>query len=271
MTSRTDPGVRPTGVLARIHEPCDRARSSADREIATATVLFHLVRRAHLEPPEFLRERTVDYVGRASGHSADSALRCRGVLMSYRRGQETSRTKNFPGPGKPTVLSAGPRLLRGSPGVFRRFLWEVTLDRKQYFYPCFRSTETRFGGLRIAIVPEGILRGYRRRRILAAWNPEMKFRALGGRAAHPEIDAFRTGNRGWGSTGLFPRNVGNGDLGPERTTGIGRIDGAFLRRQDHRGRDVVRRYVAAAVLARARSRRLAPIRSCITSADATRL
>ncbi len=139
--------------------------------------------------------------------------------------------ENFPGPGEPTVTSAGTRLGFEerqrviNAGVFG----QVLLDFKNRY---FLTLGARVDG-NSAFGDDFGLQTYPKasfswvasdERFWPSWSPSMKVRAAWGQSgrAPGAFDAVRTWDPvGWGGQPAFyPRNVGNSELGPERTTEV---------------------------------------------------
>ena len=148
--------------------------------------------------------------------------------------------ENFPGPGQPTVSSAGTtlgfeerqRVVNG--GFFGQTLFDK--DNRYFLTLGFRiDGNSAFGeNFGLQSYPKASLSWVAsEERFWPSWNPEMKFRLAWGRSgrAPGAFDAVRTWEPvGWGGApAFFPRNVGNADLGPERTTEVEvGFDGAFF-------------------------------------------
>ena len=176
---------------------------------------------------------TFDYVG-SYVRSVRSGLRstlswgAQGVSTETR--ETSAYGENFPGPGRPTVPSAGTtlgfeerqRVVNG--GFFGQALLDLN-DR--YFLAGLRvDGNSAFGkDFGLQSYPKVSLSWVASdESFWPAWNPEMKLRAAWGRSgrAPGAFDAVRTWEPvGWGGQpAFFPRNVGNADLGPERTTEV---------------------------------------------------
>lgn len=186
---------------------------------------------------------TLDYVGNyVRGLSPD----LRGTVSWGAQGVTTDQRAtqaygdNFPGPGKPTVSSAGTTLgfedrLRV---VNAGFFGQALLDFKNRY---FLTVGLRVDG-NSAFGEDFGLQQYPKasfswvaseESFWPRWSPEMKIRASWGESgrAPGAFDAIRTWEPvGWGGQpAFFPRNVGNSDLGPERTSEIEMgFDAAFL-------------------------------------------
>jgi TonB-linked SusC/RagA family outer membrane protein len=148
--------------------------------------------------------------------------------------------ENFPGPGEPTVSSAGTKL-----GFEERqrvinagFFTQALIDlRDRYFF----TVGARVDG-NSAFGDDFGLQTYPKvsfswvasdESFWPQWSPAMKLRAAWGQSgrAPGAFDAVRTWDPvGWGgSPAFFPNNVGNADLGPERTSEIELgFDAAFI-------------------------------------------
>lgn len=137
--------------------------------------------------------------------------------------------ENFPGPGKPTVSSAGTKL-----GFEERqrvinagFFGQVLLDLKdRYFLTVGGRVDgnSAFGeNFGLQYYPRASLSWVASEESFwPTWSSATKFRAAYGQSgrAPGAFDAVRTWEPvGWGGQPAFyPLNVGNADLGPERTT-----------------------------------------------------
>ena len=185
---------------------------------------------------------TVDYVGSyvrpLAGLRTTLSWGAQGVSTETR--ETSAYGENFPGPGKPTVSSAGTtlgfeerqRVVNG--GFFGQALFDK--DNRYFLTLGFRvDGNSAFGeDFGLQSYPKASVSWVAsEERFWPTWNPEMKFRAAWGRSgrAPGAFDAVRTWEPvGWGGQpAFFPRNVGNADLGPERTTEIELgFDGAFF-------------------------------------------
>lgn len=140
--------------------------------------------------------------------------------------------ENFPGPGNPVVASAGTTLGYESrqrvvnAGGFGQILFDL---KNRYFLTAGLRVDgnSAFGqNLGLQSYPKVSLSWVASEESFwPAVIPEMKFRAAWGQSgrAPGAFDAVRTwenaGNTGWGGQpAFFPHNVGNPDLGPERTS-----------------------------------------------------
>jgi TonB-linked SusC/RagA family outer membrane protein len=185
---------------------------------------------------------TLDYVGSyvrsLAGLRTTFSWGAQGVSTETR--ETSAYGENFPGPGKPTVSSAGTtlgfeerqRVVNG--GFFGQGLFDK--DNRYFLTLGFRiDGNSAFGeDFGLQTYPKASVSWVAsEERFWPSWNPEMKFRAAWGRSgrAPGAFDAVRTWEPvGWGGEpAFFPRNVGNAGLGPERTTEIELgFDGAFF-------------------------------------------
>lgn len=175
---------------------------------------------------------TLDYVGswaRDLRSDLRSTFSWGGQAVTSETRETSAYGENFPGPGDPTVSSGGTtlgfedRLRVVNAGAFGQVLLGL---RDRYFLTL---------GLRVdgnsAFGEDFGLQNYPRasfswvaseESFWPTWNPEMKFRFAWGQSgrAPGAFDAVRTWEPvGWGGQpAFFPRNVGNPDLGPERTS-----------------------------------------------------
>jgi TonB-linked SusC/RagA family outer membrane protein len=175
---------------------------------------------------------TFDYTGRyVVGLRPDlrSTLSWGGQSVTTDVRETSAYGENFPGPGKPTVSSAGTKL-----GFEERqrvinagFFGQAVLDLRDRY---FLTVGARVDG-NSAFGSDFGLQTYPKAQVAwvasdesfwPAWSPAMKLRAAWGQSgrAPGAFDAVRTWEPvGWGgSPAFFPRNVGNPDLGPERTS-----------------------------------------------------
>jgi TonB-linked SusC/RagA family outer membrane protein len=176
---------------------------------------------------------TFDYVGSyvkpMAGLRNTFSWGAQGVSTETR--ETSAYGENFPGPGKPTVSSAGTtlgfeerqRVVNG--GFFGQGLFDK--DNRYFLTLGFRvDGNSAFGeNFGLQYYPKASFSWVAsEERFWPSWNPEMKFRMAWGRSgrAPGAFDAVRTWEPvGWGGQpAFFPRNVGNPDLGPERTTEI---------------------------------------------------
>src|SRR5687768_489594 len=186
---------------------------------------------------------TFDYVGsyvipQLLGLRTTWSWGAQGVSAETR--ETSAYGENFPGPGKPTVTSAGTtlgfeerqRVVNG--GFFGQGLFDK--DNRYFLTLGFRvDGNSAFGeNFGLQYYPKASFSWVASEESFwPEWNPEMKNRAAWGRSgrAPGAFDAVRTWEPvGWGGQpAFFPRNVGNPDLGPERTTEIELgFDGAFF-------------------------------------------
>jgi len=176
---------------------------------------------------------TVEYVGNyvrpLAGLRTTLSWGAQGVSTETR--ETSSYGENFPGPGKPTVSSAGTtlgfeerqRVVNG--GFFGQAL--VDKDNRYFLTLGFRvDGNSAFGeNFGLQSYPKASVSWVAsEEKFWPTWNPEMKFRAAWGKSgrAPGAFDAVRTWEPvGWGGLpAFFPRNVGNAGLGPEETTEI---------------------------------------------------
>jgi TonB-dependent starch-binding outer membrane protein SusC len=186
---------------------------------------------------------TFDYVGsyvmaNLAGLRTTMSWGAQGVSTETR--ETSAYGENFPGPGKPTVSSAGTtlgfeerqRVVNG--GFFGQGLFDK--DNRYFLTLGFRvDGNSAFGeNFGLQYYPKASFSWVASEESFwPSWNPEMKFRLAWGRSgrAPGAFDAVRTWEPvGWGGQpAFFPRNVGNPDLGPERTTEVeAGFDGAFF-------------------------------------------
>lgn len=186
---------------------------------------------------------TVDYVGnfvQAFGEQLRATVSWGGQGVTTENRETSAYGENFPGPGDPTVSSAGTTLGREArtrvinAGGFGQLL----LDYKNRYFIT--------GGLRIdgnsAFGRDFGLQRYPKvslswvaseESFWPKWNPELKVRLAWGQSgrAPGAFDAVRTWDPvGWGGQpAFFTRNVGNDELGPERTSELeAGFDAAFF-------------------------------------------
>lgn len=186
---------------------------------------------------------TFDYVGsyvRPIGSAFRTTLSwgAQGVTTDTR--ETSAYGENFPGPGQPTVTSAGStlgfeerqRVING--GLFGQALVDI---KDRYFLTVGLRVDgnSAFGqDFGLQSYPKASLSWVASEESFwPSWNPEMKVRFAWGRSgrAPGAFDAVRTWEPvGWGGQpAFFPRNVGNAALGPERTSEIEfGFDAAFL-------------------------------------------
>lgn len=185
---------------------------------------------------------TFDYVGSfvkpIAGLRTTFSWGAQGVSTETR--ETSAYGENFPGPGNPTVSSAGTtlgfeerqRVVNG--GFFGQTLFDK--DDRYFLTLGFRiDGNSAFGeNFGLQTYPKASLSWVASEESFwPTWNPEMKLRLAWGRSgrAPGAFDAVRTWEPvGWGGLpAFFPRNVGNADLGPERTTELeAGFDGAFF-------------------------------------------
>lgn len=185
---------------------------------------------------------TFDYVGSyvrpLMGLRTTLSWGAQGVSTETR--ETSAYGENFPGPGKPTVSSAGTtlgfeerqRVVNG--GFFGQGLFDK--DNRYFLTLGFRiDGNSAFGeNFGLQTYPKASFSWVASEESFwPEWNPEMKIRLAWGRSgrAPGAFDAVRTWEPvGWGGQpAFFPRNVGNADLGPERTTEVeAGFDAAFL-------------------------------------------
>jgi TonB-linked SusC/RagA family outer membrane protein len=139
--------------------------------------------------------------------------------------------ENFPGPGEPTVSSGGTTLgFEDRQRVVNAGLFgQVLLDLKNRYFLTFGARvdgNSAFGeDFGLQTYPKASFSWVASdERFWPSWSPSMKLRAAWGQSgrAPGAFDAVRTWDPvGWGGQPAFyPRNVGNRELGPERTTEI---------------------------------------------------
>ena len=139
--------------------------------------------------------------------------------------------ENFPGPGEPTVTSGGTRLgFEERQRVINAGLFgQVLLDFKNRYFLTLGARvdgNSAFGDdFGLQTYPKASLSWVASdERFWPSWSPSMKVRAAWGQSgrAPGAFDAVRTWDPvGWGGQPAFyPRNVGNSELGPERTTEV---------------------------------------------------
>jgi hypothetical protein len=139
--------------------------------------------------------------------------------------------ENFPGPSEPTVSSAGIRLgFEDRERVVNAgFFGQTMLDYKDRYFLTLGARidgNSAFGqDFGLQTYPKASLSWVASDETFwPEWSPSMKFRAAWGQSgrAPGAFDALRTWEASdYGTLPAFlPRNVGNPDLGPERTTEI---------------------------------------------------
>jgi TonB-linked SusC/RagA family outer membrane protein len=180
------------------------------------------------------RTLTFDYTGRylfSIRPDLRSTLSWGGQSVETDIRETSAYGENFPGPGKPTVSSAGTKL-----GFEERqrvinagFFGQVVLDlRDRYFLTVGARIDgnSAFGSdFGLQTYPKASFSWVASdESFWPTWSPAMKLRAAWGQSgrAPGAFDAVRTWDPvGWGGQpAFFPRNVGNPDLGPERTSEI---------------------------------------------------
>ncbi len=192
-------------------------------------------------PTGIISDRKNDYQNLTFDYAGNYSLGLRPNLRATLSwgGQEVTTSnretsaygENFPGPGEPTVSSGGTtlgfedRLRIVNAGLFG----QAVLDYKNRY---FLTAGARVDG-NSAFGSDFGLQTYPKVSVSwvaseesfwPRWNPELKVRAAWGQSgrAPGAFDAVRTwenAQSGWGGQpAFFPRNVGNSDLGPERTS-----------------------------------------------------
>ena len=154
--------------------------------------------------------------------------------------QTSAYGENFPGPGLPTVSSAGTTLgfSAKSRVVNAGFFGQTLFDfRNKLFFTLGMRVDgnSAFGrSFGLQQYPKASVSWVASEESFwPKWNPEMKLRVSWGQSgrAPGAFDAVRTWDPvGWGGQpAFFPLNVGNANLGPERTTEVeAGFDAAFL-------------------------------------------
>ena len=178
------------------------------------------------------RTLTADYAGRyvfSLRPDLRTTLSWGGQSVATEERETSAYGENFPGPGRPTVSSAGTKL-----GFEERervinagFFGQVLLDLSDRY---FLTVGARVDG-NSAFGSDFGLQTYPKvsfswvasdESFWPTWSPAMKLRAAWGQSgrAPGAFDAVRTWDPvGWGGQpAFFPLNVGNPDLGPERTS-----------------------------------------------------
>jgi TonB-linked SusC/RagA family outer membrane protein len=188
---------------------------------------------------------TFDYVGsyvRAMGQTLRSTFSWGGQWVATESRETSAYGENFPGPGRPTVSSAGTtlgfedrqRVMNG--GLFGQLLFDM---KDRYFLTVGARVDgnSAFGeNFGLQTYPKASFSWVASEESFwPSWNPEMKIRVAWGQSgrAPGAFDAVRTWENapsGWGGQpAFFPRNVGNPDLGPEQTSELEvGFDGAFF-------------------------------------------
>jgi TonB-dependent starch-binding outer membrane protein SusC len=186
---------------------------------------------------------TFDYAGnynRTLKQDLRATISWGGQSVATDTRETSAQGENFPGPGDPTVDDGG--LTLGfedrSRVVNAGFFGQLMFDWKDRY---FLTSGFRVDG-NSAFGQNFGLQTYPKvsfswvasdESYWPSWSPSMKLRAAWGQSgrAPGAFDAVRTWESvGWGgSPAFFPRNVGNADLGPERTTEIELgFDASFL-------------------------------------------
>lgn len=158
-----------------------------------------------------------------------STLSWGGQWVTTENRETSAYGENFPGPGKPIVSSAGTtlgfeerqRVING--GFFGQALFDLS---NRYFLTVGGRVDgnSAFGeNFGLQYYPRASLSWVASEESFwPTWSSAMKFRVAYGQSgrAPGAFDAVRTWDPvGWGGQpAFFPRNVGNADLGPERTT-----------------------------------------------------
>jgi TonB-linked SusC/RagA family outer membrane protein len=175
---------------------------------------------------------TFDYSGsymRPLRTALRSTVSWGGQWVTTENRETSAYGENFPGPGKPIVSSAGTtlgfeerqRVING--GFFGQFLIDL---KDRYFLTVGGRVDgnSAFGeNFGLQYYPRASMSWVASEESFwPAWSSAMKFRVAYGQSgrAPGAFDAVRTWEPvGWGGApAFFPRNVGNPDLGPERTT-----------------------------------------------------
>jgi TonB-linked SusC/RagA family outer membrane protein len=188
---------------------------------------------------------TFDYAGSLAvgiRPSLRSTISWGGQAVTTQSRETSAYGENFPGPGLPTVSSAGTTLgfeerqRVVNAGFFGQTIFDV---KNRYFLTLGGRVDgnsafgSKFG---LQTYPKASVSWVASEESFwPKWNPEMKLRAAIGQSgrAPGAFDAIRTWENppsGWGGQpAFFPRSVGNSELGPERTTEIEMgFDGALL-------------------------------------------
>jgi len=174
---------------------------------------------------------TFDYAGNYVRPFAGlrTTLSWGGQWVATEQRETSAYGENFPGPGKPTVTSAGTtlgfeerqRVINA--GFFGQLLFDV---KNRYFLTVGGRVDgnSAFGeNFGLQYYPRASFSWVASEESFwPTWSSAMKFRVAYGQSgrAPGAFDAVRTWDPvGWGGQpAFFPRNVGNPDLGPERTT-----------------------------------------------------
>jgi TonB-linked SusC/RagA family outer membrane protein len=174
---------------------------------------------------------TVDYAGNfvhAFGSSLRSTLSWGGQGVTTEQRETSAYGENFPGPGQAVVTSGGTTLgfearqRVVNAGLFGQALFDM---KNRYFLTVGMRVDgnSAFGkDFGLQYYPKvSVSWVASEESFWPKWNPEMKIRAAWGQSgrAPGAFDAVRTWDPvGWGGQpAFFPLNVGNPDLGPERT------------------------------------------------------
>ena len=176
---------------------------------------------------------TFDYAGsfaRQLASSFKSTWSWGGQAVTTENRETSAYGQDFPGPGNPTVSSAGTtlgfeersRIINA--GLFGQAIFDA---KNRYFLTVGARVDgnsafgSKFG---LQTYPKASVSWVASEESFwPSWNPEMKFRAALGQSgrAPGAFDAIRTWENppsGWGGQpAFFPRSVGNPELGPERT------------------------------------------------------
>ncbi|MDQ3998306.1 MAG: SusC/RagA family TonB-linked outer membrane protein [Gemmatimonadota bacterium] len=177
---------------------------------------------------------TFDYAGNYSLNikpDMRSTLSWGGQTVTTEERETSAYGENFAGPGEPTVTGAGIRLgFEERERVVNAGLFgQVLLDlRNRYFLTLGARVDgnSAFGeDFGLQTYPKASFSWVASdERFWPSWSPSMKLRAAWGQSgrAPGAFDAVRNWDPvGWGGApAVLPRNVGNKDLGPERTTEI---------------------------------------------------
>ncbi len=177
---------------------------------------------------------TFDYAGsyaRQLASSLKSTWSWGGQAVTTENRETSAYGQDFPGPGNPTVTSAGTTLgfeersRIVNAGLFGQAIFDA---KDKYFLTLGARVDgnsafgSKFG---LQTYPKASVSWVASEESFwPSWNPEMKFRAALGQSgrAPGAFDAIRTWENppsGWGGLpAFFPRSVGNPELGPERTT-----------------------------------------------------
>lgn len=178
---------------------------------------------------------TFDYAGNYARQVRDqlrATISFGGQSVTVNQKEVSAYGENFPGPGEPTVSSGGTTLgFEDRQRVVNAgFFGQTLLDlRNRYFLTAGARVDgnSAFGDdFGLQVYPKASLSWVASDEAFwpASISPSMKFRFAWGQSgrAPGAFDAVRTWEPvGWGGQpAFFPRNVGNSDLGPERTTEI---------------------------------------------------